>query len=178
MTATTTTPSWLRGLRIIFGVIGIGASIFVLGSPGVAIYTLVLLLSLAMIMIGCARLARGFSNKLFSKPHRVIDVIAGVFGIIFGFAAIAFPLMGAVTLIFLLAIATMVNGFGSIGIGSIGTKLPKWVRAFFIIAGLLAVAFAFIVFAAPAIGAITLVWLLSISLMIHGIESIISAIQS
>ena len=176
MTATATTPGWLRVLRIIFGLIAIGASIYVLGSPGVAIYTLVMLLSIAMIMIGVSRLARGFRNQLFSKAHRVIDVIAGVLGIIFGFAVISFPLMGAVTLIFLLAIATMVNGIGSIGIGGMGTMLPKWVRGFFVIAGLIAVVFAFIVFAAPAIGALTLVLILSLSLMVHGVESIVSAL--
>jgi uncharacterized membrane protein HdeD (DUF308 family) len=170
------TPGWLRALRITFGLIAIVASFYVLSSPGFAVYTLVLLLSLAMIMIGMSRLARGLSHRLFSKAHRVIDVVAGVLGIILGFAVLSFPLMGAVTLIFLLAFATMVYGFGSVVIGAMARKLAKWVRGLLVIAGLLAVVFSFIVFAEPAIGAFTLIVILSVSLMVHGIESILSAI--
>ena len=176
MTAPAITSGWLRVLRILFGLIAIGASFYVLASPGFAVYTLVLLLSFAMIMIGVSRLARGLSHSLFSKAHRVIDVIAGVLGIILGFAVISFPLMGALTLIFLLAIATMVNGIGSIVIGAVATRLQKWVRVFLVAAGLLVVVFSFIVFATPAIGAITLIVILSVSLMVHGIESIVSAL--
>jgi len=170
------TPGWLRALRIIFGLIAIVASFYVLSSPGFAVYTLVLLLSLAMIMIGMSRLARGLSYRLFSKAHRVVDVVAGVLGIILGFGVLAFPLMGAITLIFLLAFATMIYGFGSVVIGAIASKLAKWVRALLVIAGLLAVVFSLIVFAEPAIGAFTLIVILSVSLMVHGIESILSAI--
>jgi len=170
------TPGWLRALRIIFGLIAIVASLYVLSSPGFAVYTLVLLLSLAMIMIGISKLARGLSHRLFSKAHRVIDVVAGMLGIILGFAVLSFPLMGAVTLIFLLAIATMVYGIGSVVIGAMAGRLPKWVRALLVIAGLLAVVFSLIVFAEPAIGALTLIVILSVSLMVNGIESILSAI--
>jgi len=175
LNAKATTPGWLKALRIIFGLIAIVASFYVLASPGLAVYTLVLLLSFAMIIIGVSRLTRGFSHTLFGKTHRVVDVLAGVLGIILGFAVLTFPLMGAVTLIFLLAFATMVYGFGSIAIGAIAGRLPKWVRIFLVVFGLLSVAFSFIVFAEPAIGLFTLMVLLSVSLMVQGIESIVSS---
>lgn len=172
-----TAPGWLRVLRIIFGLIAIVASFYVLASPGLAVYTLVLLLSFAMIMIGVSRLTRGLSHRLFSASHRVVDVIAGVLGIILGFVVLTYPLMGAITLIFLLALATMIYGFGSIAIGAIAKRLPKWVRVFLVVMGLLAVAFSLIVFGEPAIGMFTLMVMLSVSLMVHGIESIVSAIK-
>ena len=175
--SSTPTPSWLRAPRVIFGIIAIVASFYVLSSPGLAVYTLELLLAFAMIFIGISRLTRGLSHRLFSKAHRVVDVIAGILGIVVGFAVLSFPLMGVITLIFLLAFATMVYGFGSIAIGAIVKRLPKWVRAFLIVMGLLAVIFAFAVFGEPGIGLFTLIVLLSVSLMVHGIESIVSALK-
>lgn len=170
-----TKPGWLRILRIVFGLIAIAASFFVLVSPGVAIYTLVLLLSFAMLILGGARLARGFSHSLFTKEHRIVDVIVGVLGIILGLIVLAFPVLGADTLVFLLAFATMIYGFGSIVIGAWVAPLAKWMRALLVILGLLAVAFSFIVLVKPAIGMLTLVYFLAISFLVHGIESIISA---
>ena len=176
MAAKSTAPGWLKALRIVFGLIAIVASIYVLASPGLAVYTLVLLLSLVMIIIGVSRLTRGFSHSLFNKTHRMVDVAVGVLGIILGFAVLTFPLMGTITLIFLLAFATMVYGFGSIAIGSIAARLPKWVRGLLVVLGVLAVVFSLIVFAEPMIGLFTLIVILSVSLMVHGIESIASAI--
>lgn len=175
MAKSMTKPGWLRILRIIFGLIAIAASFFVLASPGVAIYILVLLLSFAMLSLGVVRLARGFSHSLFSKEHRIVDVIVGVLGIILGFVVLAFPLLGAGTLVFLLAFATMVYGFGSIVIGAWVSRLAKWMRALLVIFGLIAVVFSFIVIANPAIGVLTLVYYLAISFLVHGVESIVSA---
>ena len=175
MTAEKTTPGWLRALRVVFGLIAIVASFYVLASPGLAVITLTIFLSFAMIIIGVSRLVRGSSFRLLSKSHRALDVIVGVLGIILGFAVLSFPLMGAMTLIFLLALATMIYGFESIAIGAIAGKLSKSMRALLVILGVLGVAFAFIVFAEPAIGIFTLIVLLSVSLMVHGIESIASA---
>ena len=170
-----TTPGWLRALRVVFGLIAIVASFYVLASPGLAVITLTVFLSFAMIMIGVSRLVRGMFLRLLGKAHRALDVIVGLLGIILGFAVLSFPLMGALTLIFLLAFATMVYGFESIAIGAIAARLSRSVRAILVILGALGVAFAIIVFSEPAIGIFTLIVLLSVSLMVHGIESIASA---
>jgi len=176
MTAKATAPGWVRALRIIFGLIAIIAAFYVLVSPGLAVYTLTLLLAFAMMMIGVSRLVRGLTHNLFSTAHRALDIIVGLLGIILGFGVLAFPLMGALTLIFLLAFATMVYGFGSIAIGAIAKRLPKWVRVALVVFGVLGVVFAFMVYAEPAFGILSLMVFLSVSLMVHGIESIVSAI--
>jgi len=54
--------------------------------------------------------------------------------------------------------------------------LAKWVRALLVLFGIVALAFSFMVLAYPAIGAITLVFFLAITFMVHGIESIVSAV--
>jgi len=176
MTTKAAAPGWVRALRILFGLIAIIAAFYVLASPGMAVYTLTLLLAFAMMMIGVSRLVRGLTHTLFSGAHRALDVIVGILGIALGFGVLTFPLMGALTLIFLLAFATMIYGFGSIVIGAIAKRLPKWVRGALVIFGVLGVIFAFVVYAEPAIGLFTLMIFLSVSLMVHGIESIVSAI--
>jgi len=176
MTTKTAAPGWLRALRIIFGLIAIVAAFYVLTRPALAVYTLTLLLAFAMMMIGVSRLVRGLTHQLLSSAHRTLDVIVGILGLILGFAVLTFPLMGALTLIFLLAFATMLYGFESIAIGAIAKRLPNWVRGALVVFGLLGVIFAFIVYAEPAIGLFTLMIFLSASLMVHGFESIVSAI--
>ena len=169
-------PGWLRVVRVIFGVIAIGASLLVLADPALGVFTLVLLLSFAMIMLGIARLARAFSHTLFTRTHRVLDAIVGVLGIFLGLVVLADPILGASTLVFLLAFATLIYGIGSIIIGASVARLAKWMRALLVVFGILAMIFAFIVLANPAIAILTLVFLLSISLIVNGIESIASAI--
>lgn len=169
-------PKWLRILRIVFGVIAIIASIFVLASPGVAIYTLVLLLSFALLMLGFARLARGFSHHLYSKHHRIVDVLLGVLGILLGLVVLAFPMLGVDTLVVLLAFAMLFYGIGSIVIGASIGEWAKWVKALLVIFGIVSLIFSFVVLARPAVGLLTLVLMLSVSFMVHGVESIVSAI--
>jgi uncharacterized membrane protein HdeD (DUF308 family) len=169
-------PGWLRFVRIIFGLIAIAASFFVLAEPGLGVLTLVFLLSLAMITLGVARLARAFSHAMFSKGHRILDAIVGILGIILGLFVLADPLLGASTLVFLLAFVTMIYGIGSIVIGAWVGRLGKWLRALLVIFGVIGIVFAFIVLGDPALGIFTLVILLAVSLFVNGIESIVSAI--
>ena len=177
MNSTSSHPGWLRLFRIIVGLIAIAASIYVLVSPGVALFTLVLLLSFALLVLGASKVARSISHKLFSKGHRIVDLVTGILAILLGGIVLAFPLLGMGTLIFLLAFASLIYGIGSIVIGAWAAILPKWSRALHVLVGLLNIVFSFIVIASPAIGAVALVILLSVSFMVSGIESIVSAIE-
>jgi len=177
LNSTSSHPGWLRLFRIIVGLIAIAASIYVLVSPGVALYTLVLLLSFALLILGASKVARSISHKLFSKGHRVVDLVTGILAIVLGGIVLAFPLLGIGTLIFLLAFASLIYGIGSIVIGAWVAALPKWSRALHVLVGLMNIVFSFLVIAYPAVGAVALVIILSVSFMVSGIESIISAIE-
>jgi uncharacterized membrane protein HdeD (DUF308 family) len=128
-------------------------------------------------VLGASKVARSISHKLFSKGHRVVDLVAGILAILVGVIVLAFPSLGTGTLIFLLAFASMFYGIGSIIIGASAAILPKWSRALHVLVGFLNIVFSFIVIASPAIGAVALVILLSVSFMVSGIESIVSAIE-
>lgn len=158
------------------GLIAIAAAFLIIGDPGLGVYTLVLLLSVTLLILGFSRLARGMSHRLFSKMHRVIDVIAGVLSIILGFVVLIFPLLGASTIVLLLAVATMIYGITTIVLGAMVARLSKLPRVVLVVTGVLSVVFSFAVIDFPALGMLTLVVLLAASFLVSGVESIVSAI--
>ena len=132
-------PVWVRVLSVIMGFIAILASVVVLASPGLAIFTLLFLLSLALFFLGVARIAHSFAAKLWSKGHRALRAVGGVLAIILGALVLAFPELGTGTLVFLLAFALLVHGIVSLVVGGSGVAglLSKWVRALLVIVGAL-----------------------------------------
>jgi uncharacterized membrane protein HdeD (DUF308 family) len=171
------TPTWARALLIIFGFAAIAAAIFVLAIPGIALLTLVFLLSFSLLFVGLSRIARGISLKALSKGHRALDIIAGIVGIAIGIVVFLFPLLGVGTLIFMLAFATLLYGIASVAIGASVNRLTRSVRALGVISGFLAILLSLIVLVNPAAAVLTLVFLLSVSFMVSGIESIVLAFE-
>ena len=172
-----TTPTWSRALLVIFGLVAIVASIFVLAVPGIALLTLVFLLSFSLLFVGLSRLARGISLSKLSKGHRVIDVLAGLLGIAIGIIVFLFPLLGIGTLVFMLAFGAMIYGIVSVTIGASVTQLARGLRALVMLSGFLAIILSVIVLVRPAVAILTLIFILSVSFMINGIESIVLAFE-
>jgi uncharacterized membrane protein HdeD (DUF308 family) len=172
-----TTPTWSRALLVIFGLVAIAASIFVLAVPGIALLTLVFLLSFSLLFVGLSRLARGISLSKLSRGHRVLDILAGLLGIAIGIIVFLFPLLGIGTLVFMLAFGTMIYGIVSVAIGVSVTRLARGLRALVSLSGFLAMILSLIVLARPAVAILTLIFLLSVSFMISGVESIVLAFE-
>jgi uncharacterized membrane protein HdeD (DUF308 family) len=171
------TPTWARGVLVIFGLVAIAASIFVLAVPGIALLTLVFMLSFSLEFVGLSRVARGISLKALSRGHRVLDVIVGLLGIALGMVVFLFPLLGVGSLIFTLAFATMLYGISSVAIGASVSRLARGVRALVLLTGVLAIILSVVVLVNPAAAVLTLVFLLSVSFMVNGIESIVLAFE-
>ena len=162
---------------VIFGLVAIAASIFVLAVPGIALITLVFLLSFSLLFVGLSRIARGISLSALSRGHRVLDIVAGLLGIVIGIIVFLFPLLGIGTLVFTLAFGTMIYGIVSVAIGASLSRLTKGVRALVLLVGILAILLSVIVLVSPAVAILTLISLLSVSFMINGIESIVLAFE-
>lgn len=172
-----TTPTWSRALLVIFGLVAIAASIFVLAVPGIALLTLVIMLSVSLLFVGLSRVARGISLSALSRGHRVLDVVAGLLGIVIGIIVFLFPLLGIGTLVFMLAFGTIIYGIVSVAIGASLSRLTKGVRALVLLTGILAIILSVIVLVSPAVAILTLIFLLSVSFMVNGIESIVLAFE-
>lgn len=172
-----TTPTWARALLVIFGLMAIAASLLVLAVPGIALLTLVFILSFSLVFVGLSRVARGISLKALSRGHRVLDVIVGLLGIAIGMVVFLFPLLGIGTLVFMLAFGTIFYGIVSVAIGASVTGLTRGVRALVLLTGVLAIILSVVVLVNPAAAMLTLVLLLSVSFMVNGIESIVLAFE-
>jgi uncharacterized membrane protein HdeD (DUF308 family) len=170
---------WLRALHVLFGFLAIAASVIVIALPGIAIFTLLFILSFTLIFLGIARITHSYASKLWSKGHRALHAVAGVLAIILGFVVLLFPMLGVGTLILLLAFAMLIYGVASLLIGgaAAASVLPKWERALLVIVGALSVIFALIVIVFPAIAVLTLVVMLSVSFLLNGLQNIISGIR-
>jgi uncharacterized membrane protein HdeD (DUF308 family) len=170
---------WLRALRVVVGFIAIATGVIVFVMPGLGVLTLLLLLSFALIFMGVARIAHSVVAKLWSKGHRALHAVAGVVALILGILVLIFPVLGAGTLVFLLAFALMAYGIVSLIVGGsiVAHLLPKSARALLVIVGALSILFSFIIMVFPGIGILTMVVMLSVSLLLNGVESIISGIE-
>jgi len=170
---------WVRALCVIAGFIAIAASVVAITLPGLAVFTLLFLLSFVLLFLGVARIAHSVKTKLWSKGHRALYAVAGVVALILGVVVLAFPLLGIATLVFLLALALLAYGIVSLVIGgSVAASLvSKWMRALLAIVGALSIIFSVIVLVFPGIGLVTLVVWLSVAFLLNGIESIISGIE-
>jgi len=161
------------------GLIAIAASVIALTLPGLAVFTLLFLLSFALIFLGVARIAHSVKAKLWSKGHRALHAVAGVVALILGAVVLAFPLLGISTLVFLLAFGLLAYGIVSLVIGgsAVAGLVSKWKRLLLVIVGALSVIFSFLVLVFPGIGLVTLVVWLSVSFLLNGIESVISGLE-
>jgi len=172
-----TTPMWSRALLVIFGLVAIAASIFVLAVPGIALLTLAFLLSFSLLFLGLSRLARGISLSALSRGHRILDILAGLLGIALGMVVFLFPLLGLSTLVVILAFGTMIYGIASVAIGASASRLTRGVRALALLTGILAIILSVVVLVSPAVAILTLVFLLSVAFMVNGVESIVLAFE-
>jgi len=162
---------------VIFGFVAIAASIFVLALPETALLTLVFMLSFSLLFVGLSRIARGISLKALTKGHRVLDITVGLLGIVIGIVVVLLSLFGVGTLMLMLAFATLFYGISSVAIGAAISKITRGVRALVLASGFLAIVLSLIVLVNPAAAILTLAFLLSVSFMGGGIESIVLAFE-
>ncbi len=169
-------PGWLRALDIVFGLIAIILSIVVLTYQELAILTLIFILSIALLIIGIARVLGGIFANYLSDGLQAINVGTGILALVLAIVAILYPQLATQVLIYLLSFALLISGIARIVVSGFANLLPCWLRGLLVVVGLLAIVLSVVVFISPALGFLTLVWLLSIGFLLSGITRIISGI--
>src|ERR671931_337647 len=82
-------PDWLRLVQVGLGAISIILSIIVLTFPGVALYTVIVILSIVLLMVGIERIAIGIAAAAAAPPFaikkssRLANIGLGALAIIF-----------------------------------------------------------------------------------------------
>ncbi|MBI3841501.1 MAG: DUF308 domain-containing protein [Thaumarchaeota archaeon] len=169
-------PAWFRMLEVLLGVFSVGISVVVLASPGSGLAELVVLLSFA-IVLGAVRMTitGGIGKRLMSLEALGL---AGGGLITFAIAVLVLlsPGLSLQTLVFLLGIGVTIQGLGRILHAARG-RYPRWLRGSAAATGAATVLLALVALAIPGIAEFTIVALLSVVVLVNGVESVVSGLR-
>jgi uncharacterized membrane protein HdeD (DUF308 family) len=165
-------PNWLRYIQVGLGAISIILSIAILTHPGIAVYTIILMLAIALLIIGIERIATGIA-PLPSRSSRIANIGLGVIAIAISLIVISFPVFTAGLLVTLAAISLLFVGIARVVQGARNKDAPGWSRGFMVGVGVLSIAVSLLVIAHPiSFGVVLLGLMISIALLINGIQMI------
>lgn len=167
-------PRWMRAIQIGLGALAIIFSIIALVLPGLTILSLVIILAITLIVTGIEKIISGL---FILHKSRFLTVGLGILTIIIAGIALAYPILAALVVIWLLGFSLMVDGFSRIADGVTNKSNKKWIRGLTIGVGVLSVIIAFMIIGSPAFGAIFASILISIALLIVGIEMVTTGIS-
>jgi uncharacterized membrane protein HdeD (DUF308 family) len=115
-------PGRSRWSSVGLGILVIILGIIVVAFPASVGLFLVILLGIALLFDGIARLIHGISDKTSGRGHRIFKIAVGVIEIALSFAIFASPLFGAGIVGILLAIGLLIAGIQIIVAGVTGTR--------------------------------------------------------
>src|ERR687897_88043 len=149
----TKAPVWLRMVQIGLGIIALILAIYVLVFPAATIATIVFIIGIILFVVGLEIL---------------VLTIAGI--------AMAYPAGTGVFVLILLAIALLIDGIARLVHGFGVRSVGKGSRIFSIVAGIIEIGLAIMIMVSPFTGAVFLSILLSIALLIVGIQIIYAGV--
>lgn len=173
MIASEKMPGWMRAAEIFLGIVSLIAAIYVLAYPGTAVLTLILLLATGLIFLGARDIALGAAGSFLPTWLRAANIILGVLAFILSVIVIAEPGFATLTLILLLYIGLSFRGIAGIAMGAAAKQFPSTFRSLSIATGVVSLILAIIFLAVPSLAVATLIILLSIGLLITGIEYVV-----
>lgn len=169
-------PGWTRAAEVVLGLVSLVAGIWVLAYPGLAVLSLILLLSIGLIFLGWRDVVVGVMGKFLPTWLRAADIVFGILAFVLSVVVIFSPGVAVTTLVVLLYFALFVRGVAALSMAGAARMLPPRLRAASAAVGVLSMilALVFLVFPGLAIG--TLIFLLSIGLLFVGIEAIATGV--
>jgi uncharacterized membrane protein HdeD (DUF308 family) len=169
-------PGWTRVAEIVLGLISLVTGIWVLAYPGLAVLSLILLLSIGLIFLGWRDVVVGVMAKFLPIWVRAADIVFGILAFVLSAVVIFSPSVAVTTLVVLLYFALFVRGVAAVSMAGAARMLPPRLRIASAAVGVLSIVLAlvFLVFPGLAIG--TLILLLSIGLVFVGVEAIAAGV--
>lgn len=165
-------PGWTRAAEIILGLVSLVAGIWVLAYPGLAVLTLILLLSVGLIFLGWRDVVVGVMGKFLPTWLRAADIVFGILAFVLSVIVIFSPSVAVTTLVVLLYFALFVRGVAAISMAGAAKMLPSRLRAASAAVGVLSIILALVFLVLPGLAIGTLIFLLSIGLLFVGVEAI------
>jgi hypothetical protein len=171
-------PKGLRTFQIIVGAICITLSILVLAGPRLGTYTFLFFIEITLLILGAERIASGVRSPRLKRSSRIINIALG--SAIIGFALLGFftPKLTTEWLVLLLGLGLLANGIVRIVDGFRNKDIYETSSVYARIgAGIVSTAVAILVLVYPVFGFVLILLILSVALLITGIELIIVGIK-
>src|SRR5579863_1795691 len=169
-------PLWFRVSEVVLGIASAVVAIVILANLSYQTTELTLLLSVALLFSAIRMVAAGGVKRRLARLE-ALGLLGG--GLLIGAAVVAIiilPGLSFETLIFLLAISLTIQGLGRI-IHSSRTGHPMWLRGSAFVTGTATVALAAVALLVPNLASATLVPLLSVLVLVNGVEMIVSGLR-
>ncbi len=176
-------PSWFRSLQIGIGIIALVLSFLMisLGYPALSLNIINIFVSITLLTIGIERVVSGLmlpaiarQSMGITKIGRFTSIGMGTIATIFAIIALSSPQFASTKNFTLLSLSISVifNGFGKIVQGVLDRRDTLPIKVFLISLGILSLAIAFLVGHADQFGTIFLTRILSIVLILYGMQMI------
>jgi uncharacterized membrane protein HdeD (DUF308 family) len=171
--AETKSPGWKRLAQIGLGIVAIILSLYVLAFPDLTLVTIALLLAVILFVVGIERVITGL---FLQGKHRWTNIGLGILVIILSLISMAFPIATGIFLLIFLAFVLLFDGISRVIHGIADKSSNKASRIFSIVAGVISIVLSIMIIASPFLGAVFISILLSIALLIVGIQMITSGV--
>jgi uncharacterized membrane protein HdeD (DUF308 family) len=102
------TSHW--GWHVVQGVVSLLAGVIALFWPGPTIFALVLIIGVWSIVLGATEIVEAFTARRHGSSSWVWLLVGGIVGVIFGVTLIASPAAGALTLLWVIGLFSLVFG--------------------------------------------------------------------
>ncbi|HJT85326.1 MAG TPA: DUF308 domain-containing protein [Nitrososphaeraceae archaeon] len=166
-------PKWIFAFQIGIGILAIILSILIIINPIVSVLSVVILVAFLLLIVGIEKVMTGIFVK---NRARFSNLGLGILVIIFALIAMAFPVVTSIFLIYILALALLFDGISRV-VHGIGHKEQSGMdRGFTIAVGALEIALAIFILASPIIGFEFVAFVIAISLLITGIQILVSGL--
>ncbi|MCI4342199.1 MAG: hypothetical protein L3K11_07500 [Thermoplasmata archaeon] len=177
-----------RLLEVLTGLVVVGVAIVILANPATSLAGLIELLAVALGVDALRVLARGGIDPGWVR--RVEDRLEGGLGwlgqlgrlglgvvvVAVALAVLLFPQARQLTLLYLLAFGIVVMSVERIS-SALGPNAPTWFRASAAGVGVIAILFVLGAVLSPLLGLATVAILLAVSLLLSGIQSVVSGLH-
>ncbi len=134
-------PRWIRYMDIAIGLVTIITGLFIIVSPALARYTMILVLTIALFAVGLARVSRAASVKSIGKPRQAINLISGITILIIVFILFFTPAMIShqAEMIILVAIAWIITALARIIVTLLDKEITRPLFYFQIVIGIVTI---------------------------------------
>lgn len=158
-------PAWW--LLVAVGVLSIAVGILAVAWPGKTLLLIGWAFGIFLLLNGIAELFAARDAGL-SPGLRVLRILLGMIALAAGILLVIHPAHSVLTAAWVLGLWFVLHGAGELARGFVYSESRVWN----IIFGLIGIAAGIIILVNPKVGAVTLVWIVSISLILRGIVAI------